>query len=180
MLVYGCLYEVIDDACQIVPLWIKHTESESESEGNSHCICISKYLINNLDRLSNTLVTCGAKNAHKGTRDHAIKVPEKTIGVSQSTPTLVVYGETGRFPLQLRQEDSIIRLWARIQPFPHTNFLCKIYTDLLLLHDQGNVTWAGHVNAFWLSMISLMRTWNIQHPWSHSFLNLCSFVAISD
>ena len=26
--VYGCLYEVVDDTCQIVPLWIKHIESE--------------------------------------------------------------------------------------------------------------------------------------------------------
>ena len=96
-------------------------------------------------------MTFGAKNAHRGTGDNAIKVPEKKrIGVSQSTPTLAVYGETGRFPLQLPQEDNMIRLWARIQRLPHTNLLRKIYTDLLLLHDQGHDTWSGRVKAIFV------------------------------
>ena len=34
--VYGCLYEVVDDTCQIVSLWIKHIESESESNVNNY------------------------------------------------------------------------------------------------------------------------------------------------
>ena len=79
-----------------------------------------------------------------------LKYLKKTLGVSQSTPTLAVYGETGRFPLQLRQEDSLIRLWALIQRLPHTNFLRKIYNVLLLFHDQGHDTWAGRVKAIFV------------------------------
>ena len=29
--VYGCLYELVDDTFQVVPLWMKHIESDSES-----------------------------------------------------------------------------------------------------------------------------------------------------
>ena len=79
-----------------------------------------------------------------------LKYLKKTLGVSQSTPTLAVYGETGRFPLQLRQEDSMILLWARIQRLPHTNFLRKIYKYLLLFHDQGHDTWAGRVKEIFV------------------------------
>ena len=79
-----------------------------------------------------------------------LKHLKKTLGVSQSTPTLAVYGKTGRSPLQLRQEDSMIRLWTWIQHLPHTNFLRKIYTDLLLFHDQGHDTWAGRVKAIFV------------------------------
>ena len=76
-----------------------------------------------------------------------LKYLKKTLGVFQSTPTLAVYGETGRFPLQLPQEDSMIRIWARIQCLPQTHFLRKIYKDLLLFYDQGHDTWAGRVKA---------------------------------
>ena len=76
-----------------------------------------------------------------------LKFLKKSIGVSQSTPTPAVLGETGRFPLHLRQEDSLLKLWAHINLLPSTNILYKIYTDLLQLHNEGHYTWPGRVKA---------------------------------
>ena len=75
------------------------------------------------------------------------KFLKKSIGVSQSTPTPAALGETGRFPLHLRQEDSLLKLWARIDLLPNTNILYKIYTDPLQLHNEGHDTWPGRVKA---------------------------------
>ena len=41
--VYGCLYEVVDDTCQIVPLWIKHIESWILNLLLYSCIIINHY-----------------------------------------------------------------------------------------------------------------------------------------
>ena len=78
-----------------------------------------------------------------------LKFLKKSIGVFQSTPTPAVLGETGRFPIHLRQEDSLLKLWARINLLPCTctNILYKIYTDLLQLHNEGHDTWPGRVKA---------------------------------
>ena len=76
-----------------------------------------------------------------------LKILKKSIGVSQSTSTPAVLGETGRFPLHLRQEDSLLKLWARINLLPRTNILYKVYTDLLQLHIEGHDTWPGRVKA---------------------------------
>ena len=56
-------------------------------------------------------------------------------------------GETGRFPLHLRQEDSVIKLWGRIQQLPNSNILSKIYRDLLRLSEQGYDTWSGRMKS---------------------------------
>ena len=72
---------------------------------------------------------------------------KKIIGVSQSTPTLAVLGETGRFPFHLRQEDSVIELWGRIQQLPNSNILSKIYRYVLRLSEQGYDTWSGRVKS---------------------------------
>ena len=76
-----------------------------------------------------------------------LKYLKKIIGVSQSTPTLAVLGETGRFPLHLRQEDTVIKSWGRIQQLPNSNTLSKIYRDLLRLSEQGYDTWSGRVKS---------------------------------
>ena len=52
--------------------------------------------------------------------------------------------------IELRQYFCMIRLWARIQRLPHTNFLRKIYKDLLLFHDQGHGTWASRAKAIFV------------------------------
>ena len=71
----------------------------------------------------------------------------KTIlGVSQSTPTTVVLGETGRFPLHLRYEEKIMKLWSRLNKLPVNNFLSKVYRELTN-YSQGHNKWAGRVDV---------------------------------
>ena len=59
-----------------------------------------------------------------------LKFLKSILGVSQSTPTAAILGETGRFPLHMRQQD---------------NLLYKIHNELLQLARQGHDTWAGRV-----------------------------------
>ena len=56
-----------------------------------------------------------------------------------------ILGETGRFPLHMRQQDRALRLWIRISKLSPTNLLYKIHNELLQLARQGHDTWAGRV-----------------------------------
>ena len=58
------------------------------------------------------------------------------IGVSQSTPIFVVSGETGWFPLYLRQIDGMLKLWAQIEQL--------LTSDTLQSLQKSNGTlWTG-------------------------------------
>ena len=50
-----------------------------------------------------------------------------------------------------RQQDTI--MGANTTPSTH-ELLRKIYTDLLLLHDQGHDTWTGRVKAIFVKSIT--------------------------
>lgn len=65
--------------------------------------------------------------------------------LGRQTPTLAVLGETGRFPLHLRQQDSQIKYWSRIQTLPKNNILVLMYNDLFDLAMEGHDTWSGRV-----------------------------------
>ena len=67
------------------------------------------------------------------------------LGVSQSSPTAAIFGETGRFPLHMRQQDRALKFWIRINKLSPTNQLYKIHNELLQLARQGHDTWAGRV-----------------------------------
>ena len=57
--------------------------------------------------------------------------------VFESTPTLVVYGETGRFPLQLRKDNSTLN--RNIMPTTR-ELLHNIYKHILLFHNEDHDT----------------------------------------
>ena len=67
------------------------------------------------------------------------------FGLNKHTPTLAVLGETGRFPLLLRQQDSQIKYWARIQQLPEGHPVKNTYKSLLIISKNGHDTWAGRV-----------------------------------
>ena len=72
-----------------------------------------------------------------------LKYLKTILGVSQSTPTAAVLGETGRFPLHMRYQDKMMKLWSRLNMLPAYDFLSKIYRELTNLSRQGHNTWAG-------------------------------------
>ena len=75
-----------------------------------------------------------------------LKFLKLALSVSTSTPTLAVYGETGRFPLHLRQQDQMLKLWLRIQRMPDDSIMKQVYRELLALSNDGHDNWADRVN----------------------------------
>ena len=65
----------------------------------------------------------------------------------QSTPDLAVYGETGQFPLHLRQHDQLIKYWLRILSMPNERIIRRIYDELLTLAEQGHDNFAKKINS---------------------------------
>ena len=69
------------------------------------------------------------------------------LGVNKQTPTLAVLGDTGRFPLLLRQKIRAIGYWIRIVSLLEHHHLKIAYQCLLNSHLEGRVNWASHVKA---------------------------------
>ena len=68
-----------------------------------------------------------------------------SLGIKTQSSNLITYGDTGRFPLLLRQEDSIIKYWDRLRKFDQSKPLYKIYSDLRELHNEGHKNWYTRV-----------------------------------
>ena len=60
---------------------------------------------------------------------------KKTLGVKPQTSTLAVYGECGRFPLELRQKELTLKYWCRLLKLPVDNQLHIVYKKLIQLHN---------------------------------------------
>ena len=64
-----------------------------------------------------------------------------TLGIKSQTSNMIVYGDTGRFPLLLRQQDIALKYWDRLRQMDNSKPLFKIYSDLQDLHNDGHRTW---------------------------------------
>lgn len=61
------------------------------------------------------------------------------LHLKQSTPTCMVYGETGRFPLVLSIKQRMIKYWAKIVSRTESDtYVCKLYEILFQLHNDGS------------------------------------------
>jgi len=68
------------------------------------------------------------------------------LGVRKQTPSLAVYGETGRFPLHVRQQTRMINYWVRLEKYPSSNILKKCLSIQKDLHNSGRDSWYGKIN----------------------------------
>ena len=50
---------------------------------------------------------------------------KNVLGVRKQTPSLAVYGETGRFPLHVRQKIRMVNYWIRLERAPDDSLLKK-------------------------------------------------------
>ena len=57
--------------------------------------------------------------------------------VSSRTPNVMVYGETGRYPLFVNIFVKSVKYWLRILKMPDHRFPYKSYKILLYLHEQN-------------------------------------------
>ena len=70
---------------------------------------------------------------------------KKTLGVKQQTKTLAIYGECGRYPLELRQKELIVKYWCRLLKLPTENTLQIVCKKLSQLHSMNNRNWCSIV-----------------------------------
>ena len=83
------------------------------------------------------------------------------LGVHSNTSNLATYGETGRYPLLLRQKVKAIKYWHRILQMQNDSLVKIVYDNLLSLHRSGFRTWATHIkNALYQE--GLGEVWDSQ------------------
>ena len=70
---------------------------------------------------------------------------KRFLNTSLRTPNLMVYGETGRYPLFVNIYVKCIKFWLRILKLPPCRLPFKAYKMLLHLHERNKRTWASFV-----------------------------------
>ena len=58
---------------------------------------------------------------------------KRALGVGDSTPHLALYGDTGKFPLLLRQRYAFLKYWVRLTQMPKGSILRDIYEEHMAL-----------------------------------------------
>ena len=64
-----------------------------------------------------------------------------SLGIKSQTSNWIVYGDTGRRPLLLRQQDIALKYWDRSRCMDNDKPLYKVYNELVELHNNGHKTW---------------------------------------
>jgi len=86
-------------------------------------------------------------------KDREIPVIEKVhlrflkyiLGVKNSTCTLAIYGELGRFPLHLQQMLATVKYWVRLETMPEDSIVKQTYNMVKGFDNAGYRTWISNV-----------------------------------
>ena len=81
-----------------------------------------------------------------------------TLGVKRQTSTLAIYGECGRFPLYVRQNELMLKYWCRILSLEPTNPLHYVYQELRSLNNSNHRTWCTGV-------FNILKSIGYDHIW---------------
>ena len=92
-----------------------------------------------------------------------LKYLKNVLSVRQSTPDLAVYGETGQFPLHLKQQDKLVKYWLRIVSMLSDHVLKSIYDKLIIFAYKGN-------NNFARKIITLLSQYGLDYSELHDIL----------
>ena len=82
---------------------------------------------------------------------------KSTLGVRKQTPTPAIYGDTGRFPLIIRQHIKAVKYWCRILKLDR-----NAYNMLLELDAIGFTNWCSRIRSV-LERTGLDQTWESQN-----------------
>lgn len=74
-----------------------------------------------------------------------LKYIKMMLGVANNTSNLATYGETGRFPLFLRQKIKVLKYWHRVVSKPKDSLVYIVYQLLVDLHNSGFKSWASEI-----------------------------------
>ena len=86
---------------------------------------------------------------------------KRALGVKVQTSNLASFGETGRYPLFVRQEKLVLGYWFKLMTLSPTNPLCIVYDELYRLSTTGHTTWCTHVGDL-LTSIRFKNIWEGQ------------------
>lgn len=67
------------------------------------------------------------------------------LGIRRQTPTLAVYGETGRFPLHVRQQVRMVNYWLKLKRLPDSCILKKCLNIHENALSSGQSSWLRKV-----------------------------------
>ena len=90
------------------------------------------------------------------------KFVKSTLGVRKQTPTPAIYGDTGRFPLIIRQHINTVKYWCRILKFSQSHPVRNAYNMLLELDDIGFTNWCSRIRSV-LERTGLDQIWESQN-----------------
>ena len=83
------------------------------------------------------------------------------LNTSIRTPNVMVYGETGRYPLFMSTYVKCVKFWLRILKMSPHRLPYKVYKMLLYLHERNRRTWASSVR-YVLSRYGFDEVWENQ------------------
>ena len=99
---------------------------------------------------------------------------KKVLKVKKTTTSNIVYGELGRFPLQLQRYFRIINYWLKIVCHKGNPLVCKMYDSLYkrLNGDENIINWASLTRNL-LFKLGFADVWTAQGVGNtHRFLNI--------
>ena len=75
---------------------------------------------------------------------------KRFLGLSNRTPSIIVYGESGRYPLAVSSQIRSIKYWLRLLKLNQYRLPFGAYRCSQNLAERGKVSWAGRVKELLL------------------------------
>ena len=69
------------------------------------------------------------------------------LGVKQQVTAVTIYGDTGRYPLFLKQQILAWKYWIRLISLPKSCYLRIVYNSLATLDFIGETNWCSHIRS---------------------------------
>ena len=91
-----------------------------------------------------------------------LKFIKSTLWVRKQTPTPAIYGDTGRFPLIIRQHIKAVKYWCRILKLSQSHPVRNAYNMLLELDGIGFTNWCSRIRSI-LQRTGLDQIWESQN-----------------
>ena len=118
---------------------------------------------------------CGGFHSADAVEKVHLNFCKKVLKVKKTTTSNIVYGELGRFPLQLQRYFRIINYWLKIVCHKGNPLVCKMYDTLYkrLNEDENIINWASLTRNL-LFKLGFADVWTAQGVGNtHRFLNIC-------
>ncbi len=82
---------------------------------------------------------------------------KRVLKVRQQTPTLAIYGELGRYPLNIRLQGNVLKYLHRVYSFPPDSVHGRIVKMLCRTKDQGKANWLSKAESVYSNFQSCTK-----------------------